>query len=114
MSAWLATDNRPKKFTLAIGAVVVASIFYALTLKFQFFGEKTVIAIDDVGEAAAAATAAVACFWASRRAGETSRLGWTLMGISTGLWAAGQVAWSVYEVGLGVAVPSPGLPDVGF
>ncbi len=36
------------------------------------------------------------------------------MSISTGLWAAGQVAWSMYEVVLGQPVPQPGLPDVGF
>jgi len=36
------------------------------------------------------------------------------MSISTGLWAAGQVVWSIYEVVLGQQVPQPGLVDVGF
>src|SRR5581483_11809135 len=26
----------------------------------------------------------------------------------------GEITWTVYEVGYGVAVPYPGLPDVGF
>lgn len=107
-------DSRQRIFAVAVGAVVVATVFYAVTLKTVLFGQKTVIAIDDIGEAAAAATAAVACLWASRRARNGNRLGWTLMGISAGLWASGQVAWSVYEVVLGLPVPSPGLPDVGF
>jgi hypothetical protein len=36
------------------------------------------------------------------------------MGISAGLWAAGEVVWSIYEVGLGVQTPYPSLADVGF
>src|SRR5260370_8361619 len=35
------------------------------------------------------------------------------MSVSTGLWAAGEVVWSIYEVGMGVQVPYPSLADVG-
>ena len=94
--------------------MAISSIFYALILKTVIFGQRPVIAIDDIGEAAAAATASVACAWAARRAHGSNRLGWALMSVSTGLWASGQIAWSVYEVFLQVPVPSPGLPDVGF
>jgi len=114
MRTWIATDSWHKRFAVAVVIVAVASVLYALVLKTVVFGDKTVIAIDDVGEALAAATASAACAWAAGRASGSNRLGWGLMSISTGLWAAGQVAWSVYEVGLGLPVPSPGLPDVGF
>src|SRR5260370_5652617 len=36
------------------------------------------------------------------------------MSVSTGLWAAGEVVWSIYEVGMGVQVPYPSLADAGF
>jgi len=36
------------------------------------------------------------------------------MSISAGLWAAGEVVWSIYEVGLRVDVPYPSLADAGF
>jgi signal transduction histidine kinase len=36
------------------------------------------------------------------------------MSISTGLWAAGEVVWSYYEVGRGVPTPYPSLADAGF
>jgi signal transduction histidine kinase len=36
------------------------------------------------------------------------------MSISTGLWSAGEIAWSYFEVGLKIAVPYPSLADVGF
>jgi len=36
------------------------------------------------------------------------------MSISAGLWSAGEVVWSIYEVGMGVQVPYPSLADAGF
>lgn len=114
MQTWTAWDRRHRIFALAIAAVAIASIFYALTLRYLFFGPKTVIAIDDIGEALAAAIACAACAWAARRAQGGNRLGWALMSISTGLWSAGQIVWSIYEVVLGQPVPQPGLVDVGF
>jgi len=62
----------------------------------------------------AAAIASGACAWAARRGTGKDRLGWALMSISAGLWAAGEVAWSIYEVGLGMQVPYPSLADAGF
>ena len=114
MSAWTDWDRRRRVFAVAVATVAIASVLYALILKFEPFGQKTVIAIDDVGEALAAAIASAACAWAALRSAGTNRLGWALMSISTGLWAAGQVVWSIYEVGLGQQVPQPGLVDVGF
>jgi hypothetical protein len=78
------------------------------------FGQHAVTATDDIGEAVAAALASVACVWAARRARGRDRLGWALMGISAALWAAGEVVWSIYEVGLGLPVPYPSLADAGF
>ena len=114
MSAWAGWDRRRKIFAVAVATVAIASVLYALTLKFEPFGQKTVIAIDDIGEALAAAIASAACARAARRSEGRNRLGWALMSISTGLWAAGQVVWSIYEVVLGQPVPQPGLVDVGF
>ncbi len=114
MSAWASWDRRQRIFAIAVAAVAVASVFYALILKFEPFGQQIVIAIDDIGEALAAATAAAACAWAARRSTGNNRLGWALMGVSTGLWAAGQVTWTIYEVVLQQQVPQPGLVDIGF
>jgi diguanylate cyclase len=114
MNAWVTWDRRRRIFAVAIATVAIASILYALILKFEPFGQKTVIAIDDVGEALAAATASAACAWAALRGERRNRLGWALMSVSTGLWSAGQVVWTIYEVVLGQPVPQPGLVDVGF
>lgn len=114
MSAWAKWDRWTRLFVVAVALVAIASVFYALTLKYVFFGQKIVIGIDDVGEALAAAIASGACAWAAHRAQGRNRLGWALMSISTGLWSAGQVVWTIYEVVLGQQVPQPGLVDIGF
>jgi hypothetical protein len=95
-------------------AVALISVLYALNIRTVFFGQDAVTATDDIGEAVAAALASAACIWAARRARGNDRIGWALMGISAGLWAAGEVVWSIYEVGMGVQVPYPSLADAGF
>jgi hypothetical protein len=114
MSAWATWDNRRKTFAVLVATVAVASIVYALDIRFLLLGARGVTAVDDIGEAVAAAIASAACAWAATRAVGRDRLGWTLMSISTGLWSAGEVVWSIYEVGMRVAVPYPSLADAGF
>jgi signal transduction histidine kinase len=89
-------------------------VAYALNIRTAPFGQHAVTVIDDIGEAVAAAIASAACAWAARRAAGKDRLGWALMSTSAGLWAAGELVWSYYEVGLGVQVPYPSLADAGF
>ncbi len=109
MGWWMALDGRRRTFVVLTAAVVFVSIAYALNIRFVLAGQQAVTAIDDIGEAVAAALASAACAWAASRASGRDRLGWALMAISTGLWAAGEVVWSIYEVGLRVTVPSPSL-----
>jgi hypothetical protein len=110
----MTADPRRRVFAIAAGLTVVASIAYALILGNVWFGDQAVTALDDIGEAVAAGLAAAACAWAASRARGRDRLGWTLMGISAALWCAGEIVWSVYEVGLQVEVPYPSLADAGF
>jgi hypothetical protein len=114
MFSWMALDNRRRTFVIATAAVVLVSVAYALIIRNVVFGQQAVTAIDDIGEAVAAAIASGACVWAARRASGRDRLGWALMSASAGLWAAGEFVWSYYEVGLGVQTPYPSLADVGF
>ena len=114
MRAWRMFDRRWRTFVILGAAVVLASIAYAVIVRFVLFGPRAVTAFDDVGEAAAAALASAACAWAAIRAQGRNRLGWALLSISAGVWAAGEVVWSIYEVILGVHTPSPSLADVGF
>src|SRR5258708_26821626 len=111
MSAGARGDNRRKAFAIVVATVVVASIVYALDIRFLLLGARGVTAVDDIGEAVAAAIASAACAWAATRAVGRDRLGWTLISISTGLGSASDVVWSRYDVGMTVAVPYPSLAD---
>jgi len=110
----MALDGRRRTFVAAAAAVALLSLAYALNIRTAYFGQHAVTAMDDIGEAVAAALASAACAWAASRAAGNDRLGWALMSISAGLWAAGEVVWSIYEVGLGTQVPYPSLADAGF
>jgi len=114
MGEWMATSSGRRTFTVIAAGVALVSLAYAVVLHTLVFGEQAVTAIDDIGEAVAAAFAAAACAWAARRTNGNNRLGWSFMSVSASLWAAGEVVWSVYEVGLGVEVPYPSLADAGF
>jgi PAS domain S-box-containing protein len=77
-------------------------------------GDRITIAVDDIGEGVAALIAAICCALAARRNTARARLGWTLLSASAATWCAGEVVWSVYEVGLGGSVPYPSAADAGF
>ena len=91
----------------------LASAVFAIWVTFDVGGTGTSVAVDDVGEAVAAAIAAVACALAARRLPH-ARVGWALMAASCLAWAGGQTVWCYYELGRGVEVPFPSLADVGF
>ncbi len=108
------TGPRTRGFAAAAAAGCLAVIGVGVAIQFNLPNPAGATAIDDVTEGVAAFIAAGACAWAARNAASNVRLGWFLLGISSFAWGAGEAVWTVYEVGLGVPVPSPGLPDFGF
>jgi PAS domain S-box-containing protein len=101
-------------FALSAALVVVASIGFVAWLELRIGGDHVTTAVDDIGEAVAAGIAALSCGLASRRAAGRLRLAWGLLAASAATWCAGEIVWSVYEVGLGVEVPYPSAADIGF
>ncbi|TAN33881.1 PAS domain S-box protein [bacterium] len=103
-----------RAFGVAAPLAAVAAVAFVLWLVFRIGGDTTTIAVDDIGEAVAALVAALACGLAARRSAGRLRLAWTLLAASAASWGAGEVVWSVNEVGLGVALPYPSVADAGF
>ena len=103
-----------RDFVIASAAAVVLTIAFGAWIAFRFGGVQTTEAIDDLGEAAAALLAAVACVVAARRHRGRMRLAWALLGASALAWAAGEGAWSYLEVILGQQQPFPSVADIGF
>ena len=104
----------PRRYMAALCLAVAAALGFMACLQFQLPNPNASVAVDDLGEALAALVAAAACVYAAWSTEGRIRLGWTLLAISAFSWGCGEVVWSVFEVGLQVAVPYPGWSDVGF
>ena len=103
-----------RPFAIAASAAAVASLLFTGWTAFHWFSDQATIDVDDVGEALAAFIAALSCSVAAARNLGRTRAAWTLFAASTFSWGVGEVIWSVYQVGLGVAVPFPSAADAGF
>ena len=103
-----------RRFAVAACAFALATVGFATWLDLKVGGDQVTIAVDDVGEALAALVAATLCALAARRSRGQLRRAWALIAAAAASWCAGEVVWSIYEVGLGSDVPYPGLPDIGF
>ncbi|HEY8738633.1 MAG TPA: hypothetical protein VIO62_16500, partial [Candidatus Dormibacteraeota bacterium] len=106
--------TRPNGGLVLAGVAGAAFALFTIWLALGIGGLRTTVAVDDIGEAVAAAVAAVACAIAARRASNRNRLAWSLLSSAALSWTAGEVAWSIYEVGFGDAVPFPSPADLGF
>jgi diguanylate cyclase (GGDEF)-like protein len=54
------------------------------------------------------------CLGAARRSAGRARRGWAALAAACWSWAAGQVAWTVYEDLLGIPTPYPSIADIGY
>ena len=95
-------------------AFAVVAIAFVAWMALQIGGLTLTIAVDDIGEAAAAGVAAVSCAFAGMRTQGRLRRAWILLAASAGSWCLGEIVWSVQEVGLGSAPISPTATDVFF
>ncbi len=103
-----------KQFAVAAVTATIAVAGFVVVVGLHLGGASIVIGVDDIGEAVAAMLAAGACAWTANRSVGRFRRGWSLLAASAAAWGAGEVIWSVYEVGLGQTVPFPSAADVGF
>jgi signal transduction histidine kinase/CheY-like chemotaxis protein len=71
-------------------------------------------AVDDIAEVIAPATAALSCLLAARRREGPVRAMLLVLAAGTGLWCAGQVHWSWWEIRKGDPPPTPSIEDVAF
>ncbi|MGA7911397.1 MAG: ATP-binding protein [Candidatus Dormiibacterota bacterium] len=111
---WPSISRQGTVFLLALAVAIVAVAGFVAWTSLRIGGDTVTIAVDDIGEAVAALVGAACCGVAARRASGRPRVGWWLLAASAATWGAGEIVWSVYQVGLGVPVPFPSAADVGF
>ena len=103
-----------RRFALAAALVAIVCAAFLVWQIFRFGGDKTTIAIDDIGEGVAAGIAAVSLAVASLRSKGRTRSAWALLGAGAASWCIGEAIWSWYEVFQEVNVPFPSAADAGF
>src|SRR5579864_1083621 len=101
-------------FTIAAVIAGTLAVAFVAWTAVRVGGNQATIAVDDIGEAVAAFIAAASCGLAAARTEHRNRVAWGLFAASATSWGIGEVIWSVYEVGLGVAVPFPSAADAGY
>ena len=99
-----------------LAAVAGASSFvFCVWLSLGFGGAWATIAVDDLGQTAAALIAAAASVSAIRREHGRIRYGWCLFALAELSYAIGQAIYSWYELVLGRRLTTPpGLADPAF
>lgn len=95
-------------------AFALAAIAFIAWMGLQLGGATLTNSVDDIGEAVAAGAAAISCALAGMRTQGRLRRAWILLALSAASWCAGEIIWSVSEVGYGITPVSPAVPDIGF
>jgi hypothetical protein len=96
---------------------VVASAFSLALLNAGIEGSTLVKGlIGNFGSIVTTAFAAGVIIWAALRFGpaESLRRQWLLIGLGACSYLLGTLIWTYYEAFLGVEVPFPGAPDIGY
>ena len=99
--------------TAAVITAALSLAFIAWTAE-HFISDQVTVAVDDLGEAAAALIAAASCAFAAYSNRGRVRLAWVFFAISALSWGVGEVVWSYYEVFRGIEVPYPSAADAAY
>jgi PAS domain S-box-containing protein len=103
-----------RPFLIAATGAGVLSVAFVVWTTLRIGGDQATIDVDDIGEAVAAFIAAGTCTVTAVRTQGRNRFAWAMFAASAASWGTGEVIWSVYQVGMGVAVPFPSAADAGF
>lgn len=107
--------TRERQRLVAVGTVAAGLLaLYIAWTSALFGGQATTVAVEDYGQAAAAAIAALSCLFAAYRSTGRLRAGWALLAISATSWCLGELLWAIFEVNLNRPVPFPSAADAGY
>jgi signal transduction histidine kinase len=97
-----------------LAAIALFGAVYASLLWSGILGRTATVALDDSAQAVAALVAFGFAARAAIRSRGRVRAGWALLGAGVLAWGLGQAIWTVEEVILRIAIPSPSISDLGY
>jgi PAS domain S-box-containing protein len=103
-----------RRFAIATAIALIAIVAFFIWTKFRIGGNKTTIAVDDIGEGVASGIAAISLAIAALRSKGRLRIAWVFLAVGAASWTVGEAVWSWYEVIQGVQVPFPTAADTFF
>ena len=106
--------NRTRKIAAVTTAAIAYTAVFLTWLVLDIGGESGSQVFSDLAGIVPGIAAAVACLAAARRTGRRVRLAWLWIAAGALAWAAGETAWAVYELGLGIEAPLPSWADAGY
>lgn len=101
----------PSPIAKAWGAAV---LLQGLAVTTGLVSTQTAVVINDVSWTIASILATIGSLRAARSLQGAERAAWMIFGAACAAWAAGQIVWDVYELYLGISVPFPSYPDIGY
>jgi len=103
-----------RRATWSVSGVLIAVTAFLVLVHLHPGGILVGRAIDDLGQLVAAAVAAGAAAWRSRRSSPRAARSWLLLSAATGSWALGECAWSYFELLARRETPFPSIADIGY
>jgi hypothetical protein len=99
---------------IGLAAVVIVASY--LLVASGVGGEAGTAAVSDISEMLVVGLSATAILRSARILGVRAPVGrvWLLIGLGAASYAIGDTIWTVMEVGMGLEVPYPGLPDLFY
>jgi PAS domain S-box-containing protein len=110
----LCARARWRTYAIFITLAAIAAAAFAADAVFKPMGIPGRAVVDNLGQLLAAAIGSAACAWKATRTVKKERRGWTLLAVSAGAWALGQVVWAYYALVLNIAIPFPSVADIGM
>lgn len=103
-----------RRLTVLAAAMASYAVVFASWLTLRPYGETAVVAMSDLGMAAAAAAGAGLAFLAAAGSAGRVRAAWSFIGSGLASWSFAEMTWAVYELFLGQETPFPSIADAGY
>jgi len=103
-----------RTFTIFAGVAAIAVVAFAADAVFKPLGIEGRTAVDSVGQLLAAVIGSAACAWKATRTAKKERRGWTLLSLSAGALALGQVIYAYYALVLATPNSVPAVVQLAY